>query len=192
MTREEPGDVTMLLAEIARGEAGAAERLFPVVYGELRRIAAMQMRAERKDHTLEPTALVNEAFLRLVGAAGLQPKSRAHFFAIAAQAMRRILVDHARRRKAQKRGAGERPAALRDVAEAASDPDGYVVALNQALDELAEVDPRQARVVELRFFGGLTIAETADALEIGHATVERDWHMAKAWLHRRISERTEA
>lgn len=186
MTDEAPSDVTALLADAARGSAGAAERLFPVVYRELRRIAAVQMRGERSDHTLEPTALVHEAFLRLVGAAGVQPKNRAHFFAIAAQAMRRILVDHARRRKAQKRGSGERPALLIDVADVAADPDEYVVALHEALVELAELDPRQARIVELRFFGGLTIEEAAEILGVGHATIERDWKLAKAWLHRRV------
>lgn len=181
-------EVTRLLGEAARGSTTAAERLFPLVYRELRRIAAVQMRAERSDHTLEPTALVHEAFLRLAGAAGVQPKNRSHFFAIAAQAMRRILVDHARRRRAQKRGLGERPALLKDVADAAADPDGYVVALHDALQELAEIDERQARIVELRFFGGMTIEETAESLGLGHATVERDWKLAKAWLHRRIGD----
>lgn len=180
-------EVTLLLADLARGSSNAAERLFPLVYRELRRIAAVQMRGERKDHTLEPTALVHEAFLRLAGSSDIQPKSRAHFFAIAAQAMRRILVDHARRRKAAKRGSGERHAMLPDVANPETDPDGYVMALSQALDELAVIDPRQARIVELRFFGGMTIDETGALLEVGHATVERDWNLAKAWLHRRIS-----
>lgn len=185
-------EITLLLADLARGSSNAAERLFPLVYRELRRIAAVQMRGERKDHTLEPTALVHEAFLRLAGSTDIQPKNRAHFFAIAAQAMRRILVDYARRRKAAKRGAGERPAALFDVAHPESDPDGYVMALNQALDELAVLDPRQARIVELRFFGGMTIEETGALLEIGHATIERDWKLAKAWLHRRIRDRADA
>lgn len=188
MPEPAPSDVTRLLADAAQGSAGAAERLFPVVYRELRRIAAVQMRGERSDHTLEPTALVNEAFLRLVGAANLQPKNRSHFFAIAAQAMRRILVDHARRRGAQKRGSGDRPALLLDVADATADPNGYVIALNEALHELEALDPRQARVVELRFFGGMTIEETADLMGVGHATIERDWKLAKAWLHRRISD----
>jgi len=182
-------EITLLLADLARGSSNAAERLFPLVYRELRRIAAVQMRGERKDHTLEPTALVHEAFLRLAGSSELHPKNRAHFFAIAAQAMRRILVDHARRRKAAKRGSGDRPSVLLDVADPETDPDGYVVALSQALDELAEIDPRQARIVELRFFGGMTIEETGALLEVGHATVERDWKLAKAWLHRRIRDR---
>lgn len=185
-------EITLLLADLARGSSNAAERLFPLVYRELRRIAAVQMRGERKDHTLEPTALVHEAFLRLAGSSDIQPKNRAHFFAIAAQAMRRILVDYARRRKAAKRGAGERPAALLDVAHPETDPDGYVMALNQALDELAVLDPRQARIVELRFFGGMTIEETGALLEVGHATIERDWKLAKAWLHRRIRDRVDA
>jgi RNA polymerase sigma factor (TIGR02999 family) len=185
-------DITLLLADLARGSTNAAERLFPMVYRELRRIAAVQMRGERKDHTLEPTALVHEAFLRLAGSAEIQPKNRAHFFAIAAQAMRRILVDHARRRKAVKRGAGDRPSSFVDVADPEKDPDGYVVALNQALEELAVLDPRQARIVELRFFGGMTIEETCALLDVGHATIERDWKLAKAWLHRRIADRSEA
>lgn len=189
MSGDDPeADVTRLLGEAARGSTTAAERLFPLVYRELRRIAAMQMRSERSDHTLEPTALVHEVFLRLAGAEGVQPKNRSHFFAIAAQAMRRILVDHARRRKAQKRGQGERPSVLVDVPDATADPDGYVVALHEALQELAELDPRQARIVELRFFGGMTIEEAAESLGLGHATVERDWKLAKAWLHRRIQD----
>jgi RNA polymerase sigma factor (TIGR02999 family) len=184
-------DVTLLLANLARGSSSAAEQLFPLVYRELRKIAAVQMRGERNDHTLEPTALVHEAFLRLVGAADLQPSSRAHFFAIAAQAMRRILVDHARRRRAQKRGAGARPTPFTDAANPDANPDSYIVAMNEALDELAVVDPRQARIVELRFFGGMTIEETAALLEVGHATIERDWKLAKAWLHRRIQDGAE-
>lgn len=185
-------DVTALLADAVRGKTGAAERLFPLIYQELRRLAGAQMSRERRNHTLEPTALVHEAFLRLIGATELEVKDRRHFFLMAAQAMRRILVDHARKRRAQKRGDGAPRVELADPADPKSDPDGYVMALHEALDELAQVAERPARVVELRFFGGLTIEETAALLEISHATVERDWSVAKAWLHRRISAGDEA
>ena len=186
MTAPGEEDVTALLAEAASGKTGAAERLFPLVYQELRRLAGAQMSRERRDHTLEPTALVHEAFLRLIGGAELRVTDRRHFFLIAAQAMRRILVDHARKRRAQKRGDGAPRVELADPADPKADPDGYVMALHEALDELAAVAERPARVVMLRFFGGLTIEETAALLEISHATVERDWGVAKAWLHRRV------
>jgi RNA polymerase sigma-70 factor, ECF subfamily len=155
----------------------------PVIYGELRRLAASYLRRERRDHTLQPTALVNEAFLKLVDQRDVRWENRAHFFGIAAQMMRRILVDHARAHGASKRGAGERPLSLEEASIAAPTPDVNVIALDEALTRLATLDPQQSRVVELRFFGGLTVEETAEVLHISPATVGREWKVAKAWLY---------
>jgi RNA polymerase sigma-70 factor, ECF subfamily len=181
--------VTRLLEEANAGDPRAVNRLFPLVYEELRAIAARSLRAERPSHTLQPTALVHEAYLRLVGERGSW-NNRAHFLAIAAQAMRRILVDYARAHRASKRGAACR-VALDDApdASAAESPDlAEVVEVHEAMSELAVRDPALANVVELRYFGGLTIDETAAALARSPATIKRDWHVARAWLHRRLSE----
>lgn len=181
-----PDDLTRLLLAWRDGEPGAIDRLAPLVYDELRRQARLQLRGERAGHTLQPTALVHEAFLRLVGQSRAQWQNREQFFAVASRAMRRVLVDHARARMAAKRGDGQTFVVL-DEARAASAPPGVdVLALDQALDRLAAIDLRQARVVELRYFGGLTAPETAAALDVSLATVNRDWAMARAWLFREI------
>lgn len=178
------GDITALLKDWSGGDREALERLMPAVYGELRRLAAAHLRSERPDHTLQPTALVHEAFLRLQGQRSVSWANRSHFFGIAARIMRRILVDHARRRNALKRDA----AALRlaDGEETVSDRAPELIALDRALTSLEALDPQQARVVELRFFGGMTVEETAEAAGISPATVKREWRTARAWLRREI------
>jgi RNA polymerase sigma-70 factor (ECF subfamily) len=180
-------DVTNLLVEWRRGDEAALARLIPIVYGELRRVASARLRNEGSDHTLQTTALVHEAYLRLVGLDHMTLQNRTHFFAMAARLMREILVDHARRKNALKRGGGITVLGLDDVAAGAENAFVDVLALDQALTDLASLDPRLCRVVELRFFGGLSIAETAEALGVSSATVERDWTVAKAWLLQRLS-----
>jgi RNA polymerase sigma factor (TIGR02999 family) len=180
--------VSRLLAEWAGGDSAARERLVPIVYDELRRLAHHYMRAERADHTLQTTALVNEVYLRLAGIDGMQWRDRAHFFAMAATLMRRVLVDYARQRGRDKRGGGISVAAL-DERMAASQPAVDVVALDEALERLAAVDPQQGRIVELRFFAGLSVKETAEALGISPATVKRDWATAKLWLYNELLTR---
>jgi RNA polymerase sigma-70 factor, ECF subfamily len=178
-------DVTRLLQELQHGRDGAADQLVPLVYGELHNLAVHYMRSERGDHTLQPTALVHEAYMRLVDQRHASWQNRSHFFGIAAQAMRRILVDHARRKQAGKREGGDRVTLDESVAEA---PQRSVdlLALDDALNKLAALDPRQARVVELRFFGGLDIEQTAESLGISPATVKRDWTFARAFLQREM------
>ncbi|MEO1365637.1 MAG: sigma-70 family RNA polymerase sigma factor [Acidobacteriota bacterium] len=179
----EPSPVTRLLLEWRAGDGGALDRLMPLVFEELRGVARRRMRSEGPV-TLQPTALVNEAYLRLVGM-DVDWQGRVHFFAIAASLMRRILVDEARRRQAKKRGGGEPVLALED-ADGASRESPELVALDDALRDLEKLDARKARVIELYFFAGLTINETAEALDIGHATVERDLKMARAWIARQM------
>jgi RNA polymerase sigma factor (TIGR02999 family) len=178
-------DVTRLLQQWSDGREEALDQLLPEVYAELKKLASSYFRRERADHTLQPTALVHEAFLKLIDQRAVRWQSRAHFFGIAAQAMRRILVDHARAHAAGKRGDGVRPLALEDVdARAASGlTEIDLLALDVALTKLATLDPQQSRVVELRYFGGLTIDETAEVLRISPATVGREWTVAKAWLY---------
>lgn len=177
-------DVTELLNAAGAGDARALDRVLPLVYAELRRLAESYFRAERTEHTLQTTALVHEAYLRLVNAPDLNWENRRHFFGIAAQAMRQILVDHARRRGAQKR-AGGRQVTLDDdnVGAAASDD---VIGVDEALQRLAATSPRAARVVELRYFAGLSIEQTAETLDVSVATVKRDWLSARAWLQREL------
>ena len=178
--------VTQLLAAWGEGDRAALDQLTPLVHGELRRLARQYMSRERRGHTLQTTALVNEAYLRLVEQRQARWQNRAHFFAIAAQQMRRILVDYARRRLYQKRGGGALQVSL---AEAESLPDGRgpdLVALDEALNSLAEFDPRRSRVVELKFFAGLTNRETAEVLKVSTETVERDWTIARAWLRKTL------
>lgn len=182
-------NVTELLAAWGRGETGAADRLMPVVYDELYRIARGRMRREREGHTLATTELVSEAYLRLVDAREVDWRDRVHFYALAAQIMRRILVDHARRRRAAKRDAGLRVTYQEEVGHSA-DPSTEVLALHEALEALTEVDPRLAQVVELRYFGGLTVEEAAQVLGISEPTVKRDWRMARAWLYERLASRS--
>ena len=164
----------------------AVRDLFAQVYEELRRVAANALRQERADHTLQPTALVHEAFLRLARAESLAILSRAHLFALAAQAMRRILVDHARTHRAQKRGNGLR-VSIDDIDPASPAPDVDLLALDRALVALAAIDPRQAQIVELRFFGGLTVDAVAEVVGVSARTVKREWHMARAWLKREMA-----
>lgn len=182
-------DVTRLLKEWSDGREQALDRLVPEIHRELRKLAASYLRKERSDHTLQPTALVNEAFLKLIDQRAVRWQNRAHFFGIAAQAMRRILVDHARAHSAGKRGDGAQKVPL-DAAMAIGGPmamDAGLLALDEALTRLAAIDPQQSRVVELRFFGGLTMEETAEVMRISPATVGREWRMAKAWLFAEIS-----
>ena len=188
MSMPVPSDVTALLLAWGRGESEARERLIPLVYAELRRLAAGAMAAERRDHTLEPTALVHETYLKLVRQADVPWQNRAHFFGVAARLMRQILVDHARVRGAQKRGGG-RPRLTLDsaLAAAAGGNEVELLALDDALTELSRIDEAQGRIVELRFFGGLSVPETAEALGISPATVKRDWAVARAWLFRRLA-----
>lgn len=181
-------DITALLQAWSRGDRAALEALLPAVYGELRHQAERHMRLQRADHTLQATALVHEAYLRLVNQQGTEWRSRAHFFGVAAKAMRSILVDHARARQASKRGAG---AARLTLSEGESVPDQTpavdVLELEEALQRLAEFDPAKARLVELRYFAGLTIEEAAEVLEISPATLKRQWSTARAWLRRELS-----
>ena len=180
--------MAQLLADWAAQDPKALDRLVPLVYDELRRLANYHMRGERTAHTLQTTALVHEVYLRLAGIKGLQWRDRAHFFALAGTLMRRVLVDYARRQRRDKRGAGVSVVSL-DGHEVASAPAVDVEALDEALQRLAGVDPQQCRIVELRFFGGLSIEETAEALDISPATVKRDWTTAKAWLHHELTAR---
>jgi RNA polymerase sigma factor (TIGR02999 family) len=181
--------VTELLLKWKGGDQESLQALLPLVYGELRRLAQHHLRGERSDHTLQSTALVHEAYLRMVKPGSLRIESRGHFFALASQLMREILVDHARRRGAGKREGGTRMT-LDEAAELSTSKTVDLLALDDALNQLAEMSPRQSRIVELRFFGGLSIAETSEFLEVSPATVEREWAVARAWLFRAIN-RTE-
>lgn len=183
MTRER---ITELLVASESGSAQALDRVFPLVYEELSRVARALLRRERSGHTLDTAALVHEAYLKLVDLDRVQWRGRGHFLAIAAQAMRRVLVSHARARRRIKRGGDRRPVTLGDDIPARADRADEVLAIDAALDRLAEFDPRSAQVVECRFFGGLSVEETATALDIGTATVKRDWALAKAWLAREL------
>jgi RNA polymerase sigma factor (TIGR02999 family) len=175
-------DVTRLLQQWSTGQEQALDRLLPQIHDELRKLAASYLRRERPDHTLQPTALVNEAFLKLVDQRAVKWQNRAHFFGIAAQAMRRILVDHARAHASSKRGGAIRKVPLNDAAVMGRVMDVDLLALDEALTRLAAMDPQQSRIVELRFFGGLTTEETAEVMHISLATIGREWRMAKAWL----------
>src|SRR5262249_2089574 len=180
-----PGDVTALLADWRRGNRTALNQLLPLVYAELRRVAARQLRNERADHTLQPTALVHEVFLRLVDQRHVDWQNRAHF-GVAAQVMRRILVDHARRHGASKRGEGVPCVSIEEAKDVAASDGMPLLALDQALDRLEKVDADLAKIVELRAFGGLTIEEAAHVLSVSPSTAKRDWRTAKAWLNREI------
>ncbi|HEX5387762.1 MAG TPA: sigma-70 family RNA polymerase sigma factor [Gemmatimonadales bacterium] len=191
------GEVTRLLAALSDGDGSALNRLAPIVYAQLRRMAHRELRGERTGHTLGTTALVHEAYLKLVRLDRLQWRDRAHFFGVAAGAMRRILVDQAAGRNAQKRGGGRRTLPLDDVMPrdavprdavplAAARPE-ELLALDEALERLAALSPRQSRVIECRFFAGMSVEETAEALGVAPATIKRDWTVARAWLHRELS-----
>ena len=190
--KSSPIDVTQLLIAWGQGDRSARDKLLPVVYDELRRVAERVMRRESPGHTLQPTALLHEAYLKLVGQDRAECKSRVQFFGIAAHVMRRILVDHARERLADKRGGGAIQVTLGDLHQGAGGSGSAaalsVLALHDALDALAEIDPFQAKLVELRYFTGLNIEETAVALEVSPATVKREWVVARSWLRRALGE----
>jgi len=179
-------NVTVLLRAWSAGDKAALDQLAPILQGELRRIARRSMSRERQDHTLEPTALVNEAFLRLVDVRGIEWQDRAHFFALAAQMMRRILVNYALARGAGKRGGDAARVTLDEALVVSPERDAALVALDEALEQLAKVDARKSQVVELRFFAGLSVEETAAVLQVSPQTVLRDWSLAKAWLAREM------
>jgi RNA polymerase sigma-70 factor, ECF subfamily len=180
------GEVSGLLRAWGDGDRDALDRLTPVVYDELRRLARRYMRGERPGHSLQTTALVNEAYMRLVDYKSMQWQNRAHFFAVSAQLMRRILVDHARRHNL-KRGGGVQHVSLEETAIMDDDQPADLVALDDAMNALARIDPRKVQVVEMRFFGGLSVEETAEVLKVSPVTVMRDWSTAKAWLYRELT-----
>jgi RNA polymerase sigma factor (TIGR02999 family) len=180
-------NVTVLLGKWTGGDKSALDELMPLVYGELRSLARKYLKSERTGHTLQPTALVNEVYLRLVDQQSATFRSRAQFFGLAAKLMRNILVDHARKRRTAKRGSDPYRLSISKADRIGSKPDVDLVALDDALKKLAVLDPRHSDTVELRFFGGLTIEETAEAMGVSHATVERDWNFARAWLRREMS-----
>lgn len=187
MNESPPPDVTQMLIEW-NDSGNAPARLMPLVYDELRRLARAYLRRERPDHTLQPTALVHEAYLRLVDQSRIKWQNRAHFFGIAAQMMRRILIDHARAHTSEKRGGSRQRLSLDEAAFLPEERAADLIALDDALKELALTDERKSQVVELRFFGGLSVNETAEVLGVHPATVDRDWVVAKAWLYREIGE----
>ena len=180
-------DVTDLLIEWGKGDQEALNQLMPLVYDELHRLASRHLRHERPGHTLQTTALVHEAYLKLVDQKNMTWQNRVQFFAASAQVMRHILVDHARSRRTLKRGGENLRLSLDEAKVSSGEKDADLLSLNEALNSLAVIDPQQSRVVELRTFGGLTVEETAEALRISTRTVKREWSMAKAWLHRQIS-----
>lgn len=182
-----PHEITQLLAEWSDGNQTALDKLYPLVYDELHRMANRYMNRERKDHTLQTTALIHEAYVRLVDQKHVHWTNRAHFFAISAQIMRRILIDHARRHAYAKRGGGAQKVSLDETAIIAGDRASDMLLLDEALKRLAEMDPRRGQVVELRYFGGLNNEEIADVLKISENTVTRDWNMARAWLYQELS-----
>jgi RNA polymerase sigma factor (TIGR02999 family) len=182
-----PQQVTQLLAAWSSGDRAALDELMPLVYEELRRLAHQYMNRERPGHTLQTSALINEAYVRLVNQKEIQWQDRAHFFGIAARLMRQVLVDYARKRNYAKRGGGAQQVALDEALIVSKERAAEVVALDDALGSLAEIDPRQSQIVEMRFFGGLTIEETAEVLAVSPGTVMREWTLAKAWLRRAMT-----
>jgi len=183
-----PNNVTQLLVELTDGNTRVLELLLPIVYNELRSLANNYLRRERADHTLQPTALVHEAYMKLVDQKNVQWQNRAHFFGVAANIMRRILVDHARKHNADKRGGEFAKEQLEEALVVVSEDKSFeLLALDDALEELAKVDPQKSRIVELRYFGGLSVEETAEVMGVSEITVKRHWKMAKAWLYGQIS-----
>jgi RNA polymerase sigma factor (TIGR02999 family) len=182
-----PKEITQLLIAWNRGDQSARDELAPLIYDELRRMARGYLRRERPSHTLQPTALVNEAFLRLIDRSHVNWQNRAHFFGAAARLMRQILISHAEARRAAKRGGDTRRISLDDVDHFAAAPEIDLIALDEALRRLERLDPQQGRIVEMRYFSGLTIEEIAEAIGVSPATVKRDWSMARAWLRRELS-----
>ena len=191
MSAPDQVDITGLLVAWKDGDDEALDELIPIVYSELRRLARYQLRGERAGHSLQPTALTHEAFLRLFGTRRVSWQNRVHFFSVAAQSMRRVLVEHARKRSATKRGGGATRITLDDAKTPGETVDLDVLALNEALTELEKIDPRQCRIVELRYFGGLETEETAEVLGISPSTVKRDWRVAKIWLRRAFGAPTQ-
>jgi len=189
MTQLSPEEITGLLQAWSHGDQSALEKLVPLVYAELHRLAKRYMGREHEGHTLQTSALVNEAYLRLVDAGNVHWQNRTHFFAVSAQIMRRILIDFARSRHNLKRGGGARRVSLDEVPDALPDRPADLLALDEALTRLADLNPRQARVVELRYFGGLNEAEVAETLKVSPRTVRHDWSLARAWLYRELSSR---
>ena len=190
MATRSPEGITQLLERWSEGDEEALGEIMPLVYDELHRLAGAYLRRENREHTLQPTALVNEAYLKLVDQRHPNWKNRAQFFGVAAQLMRRILIDHARRHQASKRGGDRCQLSLSNVGAFGNQPDADLLTLHDALERLAVIDPDQSRLVELRFFGGLTIEETAEVMQVSHATVEREWRVAKAWLKRELTKTT--
>ena len=188
MTSSPPNDVTQMLIDWSSGDKAALDKLIPIIYQELRSLARHYMSHERPGHTLQTTALVNEAYLRLIGQRDVKWQNRAHFFGVAAQMMRRILVDHARSINCGKRGSGALKVSLEEVALLSEERAEEVLILHEALTSLEALDPRKSRIVELRYFGGLTVEEVAEILGTSPVTVMRDWRAAKAWLYRAISK----
>ena len=186
---EPGGDITLLLQRVASGDPQATDKLADAVYAELRRIAGALMAHERRDHTLQPTVIASEAYLNLVEQRDRNWQNRAHFFAVAAQAMRRLLVDYGRRRQTQKRGGGVERVDIDPPAADTARPFEELLAVNEVLDRLGAIDARQARIVELRYFGGLTEEETAEVLKVSTRTVKRDWTVARAWLYAELTRR---
>ena len=189
MTISSQHEVTRLLIRLTDGDGDVLGELLPLVYDELRRLAAGYLRRERPGHTLQPTALVHEAYLRMVDQSQVRWQNRAHFLGVAAQMMRRILVDHARGQRAEKRGGEIQKLSLDENIDVSGERAADLVALDEALERLAEFDPQKARVVELRFFGGLSVEETAEVLGVSAPTVKRQWRMAKAWLYGQVSNK---
>ena len=186
MTEQSPQNITQLLVAWSSGDQAALEQMIPLIYSELHQRAEAALRRERQGHLMQPTALVNEAYLRLIDCDNIQWQNRSHFFAVSAQLMRRILVDFARSRDYAKRGGGLRQISLAEAAIAPYQQSADLVALDDALNALAELDPRQSRVVELRFFGGLKLEEIAEVLNVSVSTVRRDWRLAQAWLYHEL------
>lgn len=183
---QKPEEISVILKDWSGGNRASGDVLLPLVYDELRKIAGRYLKKERSGHTLQPTALVHEAYMKLIDISEINWQDRAHFFAVSANVMRHILVDHARAKLADKRGGESERIALEDVVSLSNEPNLDFLAIDEALKELAEFDEQQSKIVELRFFGGLTIEETAHVVGISAATVKREWAMAKAWLHRKL------
>jgi RNA polymerase sigma-70 factor (ECF subfamily) len=188
MNSPDTGNITQLLIEVTNRNSAAVDVLLPLIYDELRKLAANYLRRERSDHTLEPTALVHEAYLRMVDQTQVNWQNRAHFFGVAAQMMRRILVDHARAHNAEKRGQDFQKLSLDENIDKSVERSSELIALDDALRTLSEVDEQKGRIVELRFFGGLSIDETAEVLGVSAPTVKRQWRMAKAWLYGQVQK----
>lgn len=188
MAENQSNDVTQLLIKLTDGNESVLDELLPLIYGELRVLANRYLRRERKDHTLQPTALVHEAYLKLVDQKQVRWQNRAHFFGVAAQIMRRILVDHARKHTADKRGGELDKMQLEDQLVVAGDEKSVeLLALDEALENLAKLDPQKAKIVELRYFGGLSVEETAEVMNVSPVTIKRQWRMAKAWLYGQVA-----